>query len=166
MTFPTMPAGGFDFFLMSSTVKDLLFENPERNSYFQGQLFWTGYPIKSIPYHRMARASENISRWTFAKKLKQTIDVVLGFSYAPVRAATVVGGSVAGLGFLYAIWVFFRGLLGLTPTGYAPIMVVILILGGLQLAMIGIVGEYVWRTLDEVRGRPKYIIAESLENPI
>ncbi len=163
LSFPDMPKGGFDFFMFSARVRDILFRRPERNSFLQAQLFWSGFPIKSIPYKRMARQSANISRWTFKKKLKLAIDVALGFSFAPVRAMTFGGGVIAGLGALYGLGALLALALGAGVSGVSTVITLLLVLGGMLISCVGIVGEYVWRALDAVKHRPDYIIAESVE---
>ena len=158
LSFPNMPSGGFDFVLISNKVKEIILEKYESNPFWQGQLLWTGYRTKFIPYKR---AERNIgqSRWTFSKKIKYLIDGVTSYSYFPVRLMSVVGSLVALGGFLYAIFIIFARVFGnVVPYGWAPLMVMLLVLSGIQMLMIGIVGEYLWRVLDQVRNRLPYII--------
>lgn len=158
LSFPNMPSGGFDFALISDAVKNTILENREANPFWQGQLLWGGHRTKVIPYTRSEREIGK-SRWTFSKKIKYLIDGVTSYSYFPLRLMSVVGGLVALAGFLYAILIIFARLFGnIIPYGWAPIMVVVLVLSGIQMLMIGIVGEYLWRTLDQVRNRQPYII--------
>jgi glycosyltransferase involved in cell wall biosynthesis len=158
LSFPNMPSGGFDFVLISGKIKNIILEKREANPFWQGQLLWTGYRTKFIPYKRIERTSGK-SRWTFSKKIKYLIDGVTSYSYFPVRLMSVVGSLVAFVGFLYAIFIILARIFGnVVPYGWAPIMVMILVLSGIQMLMIGVVGEYLWRVLDQVRNRQPYII--------
>ena len=160
LSFPNMPSGGFDFVLISNKVKMLMLEKQESNPFWQGQLLWTGHKTKFIPYKRSDREIGK-SKWTFSKKIKYLIDGLTSYSYFPVRLMSVVGSLVAFVGFLYAIFIILAKIFGnAVPYGWAPIMVVILVLFGIQMLMIGVVGEYLWRVLDQVRNRQPYVIEE------
>jgi polyisoprenyl-phosphate glycosyltransferase len=163
LSFPNMPTKGFDYVLLSDKVKNIILNNQESNAFFQGQILWTGFNIKFIPYKREKRAIGK-SRWTFSKKLKYLLDGVLSYSYFPLRAMSVTGLIVSLLGFLYAITIFISRLFGSVPVqGWAPLMIIILVLSGIQMLMLGIIGEYLWRALDQVRKRQPYIIDKILE---
>jgi dolichol-phosphate mannosyltransferase len=92
--------------------------------------------------------------------MKLFVDSLASFSYAPIRLASLTGACVSLLGFMYAVVVVINGLRGLPHEGWASLMVVVLLLGGFQLLMLGIFGEYLWRTFDEARGRPRYVVEE------
>ena len=163
LSFPNMPTKGFDYILLSETVKNIILENQETNAFFQGQVLWTGYNIKFIPYKREKRAIGK-SRWTFSKKLKYLIDGLLSYSYFPLRVMSVTGLIVALLGFLYALIILIGRIFGSVPVqGWAPLMIIILVLSGIQMLMLGIIGEYLWRALDQVRNRQPYIIEKIIE---
>ncbi len=163
LSFPNMPQKGFDFVLLSEQVKNLILASREANAFFQGQILWTGFPIKFIPYVRRRREIGK-SRWTFGKKIKYLIDGVLSYSYFPIRMMSVIGAITALIGFGYALFIFISWLfVNLPVKGWAPIMIAILVLSGIQMLMLGIIGEYLWRTLDQVRGRQPYIIDRILE---
>ncbi len=148
LSFPNMPTKGFDYILLSETVKNIILENQETNAFFQGQVLWTGYNIKFIPYKREKRAIGK-SRWTFSKKLKYLIDGLLSYSYFPLRVMSVTGLIVALLGFLYALIILIGRIFGSVPVqGWAPLMIIILVLSGIQMLMLGIIGEYLWRALE------------------
>lgn len=160
LSFSDMPVGGFDYVLISNKVKKTIIDRHETNPFWQGQILWPGYKIKFIPYKRRKREVGK-SRWTFSKKLKYLIDGVMSYSYFPLRLISVLGMLLALGGFLYAVVIFFARVLGDIPTvGWAPLMIVILILSGIQMLMLGVIGEYLWRTLDQVRSRPLFIIEE------
>jgi len=160
LTFKNMPLGGFDYYLISSRIKDIILSRNETNSFLQGQILWTGFKTRFIPYRRRKR-EHGESRLTFAKKIKMLIDGIMAYSYFPIRLTSVLGGLISILGFIYAIIVFMGRITGKYPfKGYAPIVIIILILSGFQMIMLGVIGEYLWRTLDQVRNRPQYIIEE------
>lgn len=160
LCFPNMPIGGFDFVLLSQRVKDIILKNVETNPFWQGQILFTGFEVKFLQYKRRKREIGK-SKWTFSKKTKYLLDGILGYSYFPLRLMSVSGMLIASLGILYAGIIFMAKIFGKVPIkGWAPIMIVILVLSGIQMLMIGIIGEYLWRTLDQVRNRPQYIIEE------
>jgi len=160
LSFPNMPKGGFDFVLISRKVLNILLRNNEVHPFLQGQILYTGYKPKIIEYHRLERKVGR-SRWTFGKKFTYLLDGVLSYSYFPVRVMSGVGMIAAMLGFLYAIVVFVSKLVRGNPVqGWAPLMIVILVIGGLQMLMLGMIGEYLWRTLAQVRDGPPFIIED------
>ncbi|PJD93185.1 MAG: glycosyl transferase family 2 [Legionella sp.] len=155
---PKLPAGGFDFVLMSRGVLKTLNEIEVRNRFFQADLLWASYRTTFIPYTRLARTIGK-SQFGFLKKIKLFLDAFLDASYLPIRAISCLGLFTSAAGFIYAIAVAISRLLHDTPfVGYAPLMIVSLIVGGLNLTMLGIVGEYIWRIYDEVRKKPSYLI--------
>jgi polyisoprenyl-phosphate glycosyltransferase len=163
LSFSSMPEGGFDFVLISERVKNIILSNEEANPFWQGQILWTGHSTKFIPYTRLKR-EHGKSRWTFGKKLKYLLDGVLAYSYFPMRAMSLVGIAVFFLGIIYAIVISIDYLYGMVPfKGWAPIMILILVLSGIQMLMLGVIGEYLWRALDQVRKRPLYLIEKVVE---
>jgi dolichol-phosphate mannosyltransferase len=160
MSQPQIPPGGFDYLLVDRKVVDAFNAVDVRNRFFQGDILWFGYKTTFIPYTRPRRTIGR-SQYTFAKKLKNSIDAILDSSYLPIRFISLVGVVTALLGFLYAIDIVYGRLRHDIPfTGWAPIMILILIIGGLLMLMLGIIGEYVWRIYDEVKGKPNYVIRE------
>ncbi|MBN1451812.1 MAG: glycosyltransferase family 2 protein, partial [Anaerolineales bacterium] len=156
--FPSMPSGGFDYMLLSHRAAKTICRNSGATAFFQGQVLWTGYKTKFIEYQRREREIGK-SRWTFGKKFTYFLDGIAGYSFLPIRFMSVLGMAMAFLGFLYAATIFFAKLIwGLPVEGWAPLMIVILIIGGLQMLMLGIIGEYLWRVLAEVRNREQFII--------
>ncbi len=158
LSFPEMPPGGFDFVLLGRRALDALLGNQEVHLFLQGQILWMGFKTKFIEYRRHKRKVGQ-SRWTFGKKLTYLIDGVVSYSFLPIRLMSVMGILVALLGFLYAAIIFALKLIGGMPIkGWAPLMIVILVIGGFQMLMLGVIGEYLWRTLAQVRNRDQYII--------
>lgn len=91
--------------------------------------------------------------------MKYLIDGVLSYSYFPLRIMSITGAVISLLGFLYALFIVIMRIWGNVPfKGWAPIMILILILAGIQMLMLGIIGEYLWRTLDQTRKRPLFVI--------
>lgn len=162
----SMPKRGFDFFLIDRQVCDLIRGIQENNAYLMGLILWLGFDPKVIFYHRRAREKRyGRSMWTFAKKLKYFADSFVAFSHMPVRAASLLGISISVLGLLYALLIIVLRIFGgRDPEGWTSLMVVMLVVSGVQILMIGVLGEYLWRSLDEVRHRPRFIVERILEH--
>jgi len=160
MSLPQIPPGGFDFVLMDRKVMDVFNAIDVRHRFFQGDLLWTGYRTSFIPYARLERTIGK-SQYNLGKKLKNFIDAVLDASYLPIRFISLVGIITSALGVLYSASIVFSWLRGETPfQGWAPIMIAILMVGGLIMVMLGVIGEYVWRINEEVRKRPNYVVRD------
>ena len=158
LSFSNMPDGGFDVALISKEVKDKIMELNESNPFWQGQILWTGFPVKFIPYARQKRDTGK-SRWTFSKKIKYLLDGVLNYSYAPLRFFSLIGIISFLLGILYSMIIIIQYIFWGTPfVGWAPLMIIILLFSGMQLLVLGLIGEYLWRTLEQTKNRPKFII--------
>jgi len=160
MAMPQIPPGGFDFVLMDRVVMDAFNAIDVRHRFFQGDLLWTGYRTSFIPYVRLKREIGK-SQYNFGKKLKNFLDAVLDASYLPIRFISLAGIITSLLGVLYSISIVISWLRGETPfSGWAPIMIAILLVGGLIMVMLGVIGEYVWRINEEVRKRPNYVVRD------
>ena len=154
------PRGGFDFFLIDRQVVDEVNRIREKNTNLMSLIFWLGFAPVAIPYVRRAR-QKGVSRWTLAKKIKLFIDSFVAFSYAPIRFLSAFGFIVAASAFLYAGWVLYSWAFHHIPVkGYAPIVILLAFTAGIQMVMLGVLGEYLWRTLDESRRRPAFVIDE------
>lgn len=160
---PEMPSKGADFLLMDRKVIDAYNAIPEKNTSFLAMILWLGFRQTSIEYVKQARHSGS-SKWNLSKKLKLFVDSFVSFSYAPIRLASCAGASVVALGFLYALAVAFNAVRAVPVPGWSLVMVVVLVLGGFQLLMLGVLGEYLWRAFDEARGRPRYVIETHLSS--
>jgi dolichol-phosphate mannosyltransferase len=152
-----MPATGADFFLLDRKVADAFRQFGEANTSILALITWMGFRQERVQYDKHARLHGR-SGWTLAKKLKLVVDSVASFSYMPIRLMSVLGFLVAAVGFVYAIVVVVNALRGSPAEGWSSLMVVVLVLGGFQMAMMGVLGEYLWRALDEARRRPRYIV--------
>lgn len=160
ISLPQMPAGGFDFVLMDRKVMDEFNAIDVRHRFFQGDLMWTGYRTSFIPYVRLKRTIGK-SQYNFGKKLKNFLDAILDASYLPIRFISLAGLITSALGVLYSVTIVYSWLRGETPfAGWAPLMIAILLVGGVIMVMLGVIGEYVWRINEEVRKRPNYVVRD------
>jgi len=160
---PNMPEGGFDFFLLDRQVVDLMNRIEERNTFLQGQILWTGFVPEVIPYARRRREIGR-SRWTLSRKIKYFADGFVTYTVAPIRLITAAGLCVSLLSFAYALLIFVLKLAWAIPIeGWAPIMISILGLAGVQLVMLGIIGEYLWRNYHETRRLPNFVVETEVD---
>ena len=161
LAMPEIPASGADFLLMDRKVIDAYNAIPERNSSFLAMIVWIGFRQTSIEYVKQARHAGE-SKWTLSKKLKLFVDSMVSFSYLPIRLTSCLGFVMALSGFAYALVVVVCRLYGwvLAGTGFAALMTVLLVGQGTILLTLGVLGEYLWRTFDEARGRPRYVVEE------
>lgn len=160
LAFPNYPDHGFDIFLVDREVVNQLDHFPERNLQFQPLFIWMGYSAAFISYSRASRKFGK-SGWTFMKRLKMATDVILGFSYVPVRLMSLIGIFCAFCGLLYGLLILGSIIyFGVEVRGYGSLMATLLFVSGIQMTMMGILGEYLWRTLDEAKRRPPYVVDE------
>lgn len=152
-----MPGSGADFFLLDRRVIDALKTYSESNASVLGLLMWMGFRQSRIYYEKQPRRAGK-SGWTLGKKVKLLVDSITSFSYLPIRLMSVTGFIVATIGFTYALVVLVNYLLGRPGEGWSSLMMVLLIVGGMQMLMLGVLGEYLWRALDESRRRPLFLI--------
>lgn len=155
---------GIGFFLVDRQVVDALIECREKNTHLIGLILWTGFPYVAVEYDRGER-EHGKSRWTLKKKIKYFVDAFAAFSYLPLRLASVLGLVLAAIGGLYAVIVIASRLLNQVPVpGWTALMVVVLLASGAQLLILGIMGEYLWRSLDASRSRPLFIVETMLDS--
>ena len=151
-----------DFRTFRRSVRDSILELREYHRFSKGIFAWVGFDTKFIPYTACERHS-GTTKWNFWKLLNYAIEGIIGYSTAPLRLATYLGGLTALASMLYLIVVVLQKLIwGIAVPGYASIIVLILLLGGIQLVCIGIIGEYVGRTFEQSKNRPVYIAKEYL----
>ncbi len=156
-----IPPDAGDFRLLDRRVVDAICSLPERNRFMKGLFTWPGFRQAMVSYERQPRSRGN-TKFNYWKLWNFAIDGMTSFSTLPLRVWSYVGGVVALISFLYAIFLIGRTLIyGTDVPGYASLMVVVLFLGGLQLLTLGIIGEYLGRTYEEVKGRPIYIVRET-----
>jgi len=156
-----LPPQGADFFLADRRVVEAFRQLPERSLSLFAAFAWIGFRQTSISYVKQVRNAGR-TKWTLRRKILLAIDSFVGFSYVPLRFMSYMGIISATVGLVWAVCIFATRLAGITQTpGYASLMVTILILAGVQMLMLGILGEYLWRTLEESRQRPRYFIEEA-----
>lgn len=155
---PNYPKGGFDFLLVDRQIIQEITRIREKNTNLMSLIFWLGHPYVMIPYIRRNR-EKGVSRWTFSKKIKLFIDSFVAFSYVPIRFLSVLGLFVALGSFTYGGVVFFTWFFrGIQVRGFTALAILLTFTAGVQMLMLGVLGEYLWRTLDEVRRRPPFVI--------
>jgi glycosyltransferase involved in cell wall biosynthesis len=153
-----MPKGGIDVFACTSQVRDQLLQLKELNTNLIALLFWLGFRRAFVPYERRVRL-EGRSAWTFGRKLRYAFDSVFSFTDLPLRLLLLLGATGTTLALAAAITVFAMWWLGRIPVlGYTPLMLVITFFGGLTALGLGIVGQYLWLSLQNARQRPNFIV--------
>jgi dolichol-phosphate mannosyltransferase len=158
-----IPLEAGDFCLMDRCVLDSLTSLPERNRFVRGLRSWVGFKQVGLAYEREARFCGK-PKYTFRKLVGLAMDGLISFSYLPLRLATMLGFSVSALSLIAAAYYFVKkATTGLQPPGFATLVVAVLFLGGIQLITIGVVGEYLGQTLDEVKHRPTYLVRKVLD---
>lgn len=154
------PKKGADYALMDRKVIDGLVQSSGSKPSIVALISWIGFKQIEIPYIKEERKF-GTSKWSLTKKLNAFADAFVGFSYMPMRFMSLLGFVAAFIGFLYALFVvIMRFVIGHPIEGWASLMVVILIIGGLQMLMLGVLGEYLWRNLEESRKRPLFLIED------
>ena len=165
LSFKNMPVGGFDIFLIDNKIAKFIIGSKESDPFIQGQILWSGYKPKYIFYDRKKRF-EGKSKHTLSKLTKFFIDGVMSYSFLPIRMMSYIGIIISIIGFFYGSYIVYDHITYTgppRPLGWASLMIVILLVSGFQMIMLGIIGEYIWRTLSQSRGRPQYIIEEMIK---
>ena len=158
----TLHSDASDFRTFRRSVAESILALDEYHRFSKGIFAWVGYETCFIPYTACPRAA-GTTKWNFKKLLNYAIEGIVGFSTKPLRMATYLGVATAFVALLYLIIVVLEKLItGIDIPGYATIIVLILLLGGIQLLCIGIIGEYVGKTFEQSKGRPIYIPKEIL----
>lgn len=154
-----------DFYLLDRKILEAINRCPEQNTSLFGLISWLGFKQEFVEFNRKKRRRGE-TKWSYRSRIHLAKDWIVAFSGLPLKLMTVVGIFVALIGFVYATVVFIQFLTGNPAPGWSSLMIVLLILGGLQMVMFGIVGEYLWRNLDESRKRPLYFIEKSTDKEI
>jgi glycosyltransferase involved in cell wall biosynthesis len=163
LTKVAIPLDTGDFRLMSRRVVEALRRSPERHRFLRGMVSWVGFNQVAIEYDRDVRHA-GTSKYPLPMMIRFAIDGITSFSDIPLRFASYLGFTVSAVAFLYALIVIAFKLFSLKPPAYTPgwasTIVAVLFLGGVQLMSLGILGEYLGRVYDEVKGRPLYLISD------
>lgn len=155
-----MPLDAGDFSLIDRRVVDVVNSMPERTRFVRGMRSWAGFRQVAIECGRAHRFSGE-AKYTFGKLLRLALDGFFSFSYRPLQLASLLGFAASMIAFLLAAFLALLKLThGIPLTGWTSLIVAVLFVGGVQLITLGILGEYVGRIYDEVRGRPAYVVAE------
>jgi dolichol-phosphate mannosyltransferase len=158
-----IPVDTGDFRLVSRRVVDVLNAMPEHGRFIRGMIAWTGFSQVAFPYARDPRRSGK-SKYPFLKMVLFSVDAITAFSIRPLRLALLLGAAFGGCGLLLLAYTLYSWVFGSTVTGWTSLMAVLLILGSVQLTVLGIVGEYVGRLVVESKGRPLFIIRSILRD--
>ena len=155
---PNMPKGGFDCYLLDRAAIEVIEKMDEKNSALTLQVLWMGFKSEVIYFHRLDREVGK-SRWTLSKKIKLAMDSMMSFSYFPIKFMSGMGMVMAFLAFIWIIEVICEYFIIGTPiAGWPSLMCLVLFSAGCIMLMLGILGEYLWRTLDASRNRPVFIV--------
>lgn len=158
---PDYPVGGFDMMILDGSLLKYFVES-NKSLYFPVMAHWLGFKPYMFFYERMARVHGK-SGWSFIKKFNSSLDVLLGFSVAPLRLICMLGVAVSLFSMVYGSWILLQGYLGHTEVrGFATIVTLISFFGGMTSLMLGLIGEYIWRIFQEVDRRPETVIDQIL----
>jgi glycosyltransferase involved in cell wall biosynthesis len=158
-----IPVDTGDFRLMDRKVVDVLKTMREKYRFPRGMSAWVGFRQVGVPYKRAIRYA-GVTKYPFNKMVKLALNAITGFSYFPLQLATYFGFGLAGLAIIAIPVVIIMRLIGHRAfTGQATTLIAVLFLGGVQLISLGVLGEYLGRIYDEVKGRPLYIVREGPE---
>jgi dolichol-phosphate mannosyltransferase len=155
-----IPLDTGDFRLMDRRVVNAILEMPERNRFLRGMVPWVGYKQVGMPYERGARFAGQSKFSGVRQMLPFAVDAITSFSYFPLQLATIFGFIIAGISLIAILVVIILRVFGPAHelTGQATTLVAVLFLGGVQLISLGIIGEYLGRIYDEVKGRPLFLV--------
>lgn len=153
-----LPDGGFDYVLFDKMVREEVVKMQEKNTNSLYLMLALGFDYVNIPYVRRERKIGK-SRWTLKKKLKLFVDSFVSFSFLPIRVITTTGFLLGFSALAYGLFVAFARITGVIESkGWSSTMLVLLFVSSFQMISLGILGEYLWRTLDASRKRPNYLI--------
>jgi polyisoprenyl-phosphate glycosyltransferase len=155
-----IPEDAGDFRLLSPRAASALRQLPERNRFFKGLASWIGFRQKRIDYEPQPRA-DGRSTWNMRALIGLSLNGLTSFSVAPLRVATMLGLLLATVALLYGAQIVYQTVVyGENVPGYPSVFVGVMVLGGVQLIMLGVLGEYIGKILYEIKGRPVYFVAE------
>ncbi len=164
LTSVDIPRDTGDFRLLDRRVVDTLVAMKEHHRFMRGLSVWVGFRQEAVQYDRQERYAGE-TKYPLTKMIRFALDAITGFSYAPLQLATTLGFVLAGLSLLGIVVAVILRLLNVAIQGQTTTLIVVLLLGGIQLIFLGIIGEYLGRIYDEVRGRPLYVVRETLGEP-
>lgn len=163
MTSIAIPPNAGDFRLLDRKILNVINMMPERQRFLKGIFAWPGFRVASIEFQANPRAHQTRSTWSFAKLWRFGLDGLFSFSAAPLKLWTYVGALSASGAFVYLLITLVQKLVwGIAAPGYASLLIVLLFFNGLLLISNGIQGEYIARIFEEVKGRPLYVIEQTV----
>jgi glycosyltransferase involved in cell wall biosynthesis len=155
-----IPEDAGDFRLLSPRAANALRQMPERNRFFKGLSSWIGFRQVRVDYEPAER-EHGVTTWNVWSLIGLSIEALTSFSVAPLRVASLLGVIMAASALLFGFWIVIETVLfGEDVPGYPSLVVGLMVLGGVQLMMIGVLGEYIGKLLSESKGRPVYFVAE------
>ncbi|MDG2992076.1 glycosyltransferase family 2 protein [Candidatus Synechococcus calcipolaris G9] len=155
-----IPANTGDFRLMDRRVVDALRQMPERNRFMKGLFTWVGFRQTAVYFDR-PRRHRGQTKWSYWQLWNFALNAIFSFSVKPLQVWIYIGLCISTIALLYAFWLVLRTLIyGVDLPGYPSLMVAVLFMGGVQLLTLGIMGEYLGRIYEEVKGRPLYLVRD------
>jgi len=164
LTSVDIPRDTGDFRLLDRKVVDTLVAMKEHHRFMRGLSVWVGFRQEAVQYDRQERYAGE-TKYPLAQMVRFALDAITGFSYVPLQLATTLGFVLAGLSLLGIVVAVVLRLLNVAIQGQTTTLIVVLLLGGIQLIFLGIIGEYLGRIYDEVRGRPLYVVRKTFGEP-
>ena len=157
-----IPVDAGDFRLLGPRALAAFRSLRERHRFIRGLTAWVGFRQTGVTYVRQARAHGE-TKYPLRKMMRFALDALTSFSYVPLQLATWLGFGVSAFSFFYILVVLALKILGINVAGWTTLMVFVLLIGGVQLVLIGVLGEYLGRIYEEIKGRPLYLVAEVVE---
>ncbi len=159
---PNYPKGGMDCGLLDRRIIDIFLNIPEKHGFLFATILWMGFKQVYVPYDRGKRTA-GVSNWSFAKRLKSALDLIISFSYFPIRFMIHSGIIVSSLSILSAIVLLIGSFVfHIQYSGWSFVLSAVFFFGGIQWVMMGILGEYIWRGADQAKGRPRFIAMDEI----
>jgi glycosyltransferase involved in cell wall biosynthesis len=163
MTSVQIPPNAGDYRLIDRKILDVIAKMPEKHRFMKGIFAWPGFKVASIEFQANVRANDTKSSWSFFKLWRFALDGLFSFSTAPLKIWTYVGVASALGAFVYLIITLIEKIVyGIAAPGYASILIVLLFFNGLLMISNGIQGEYIARIFEEVKGRPLYVVGQTI----
>ncbi len=154
--------GASDFKLLSRPAVDAYLQMEERNVFFRGMTAWLGFSRAQVPFEVGSRGS-GASNWSVLKRLRLAIDGISGFSALPLHLVTLAGIVFFIFSIIFGVYTLALQLWGRSVSGFATVILLLLIIGSLLMISLGIIGIYLARIYDEIKRRPRYVVAQTIE---
>jgi dolichol-phosphate mannosyltransferase len=152
-----------DFKLLDRKVVDVLLTLPEKNTFFRALSFWAGFRTEPI-YYEVQERQFGESKWSLWSLMKYAVRNATSFSTLPLQLVTVMGTISIIFSAILAVQTLVRYLMGTAVEGFTTVILLVLIIGGFLMLSLGVIGHYIARIYEEVKGRPKYIISKTTDN--